>query len=204
MIFSKKTKRVITAFIFGSIAASITIIAPAQSQEISSTYTQLDLDNCKLLTREELGLPALEEDEMGMDGGRWLCVGYNNSIVYVGEGDLRFFVSFGQNAMQETAASQTLAPFNYLGETLEWRVKNIDGKWVPFATILRWTTEIGDGSMPDGSTLIVTKLEPGNVCQVARIDAKNVTDANQVARDIADTRVDDFNCLSDQIILLPG
>ncbi|VAW17128.1 hypothetical protein MNBD_ALPHA11-1503 [hydrothermal vent metagenome] len=204
MIFSEKTKRVLTAFLFGVISTSITIVAPAQAQEISSTYTQLDLDNCKLLTRKELGLPTLEKEEMGIDGGRWLCVGYNNSIVYVSEGDLRFFVSFGQNAMREPAASQTLAPFNYLGETLEWRVKNIDGSWVPFATILRWTTEIGDGSQPDGSTLIVTKLEQGNVCQVARIDAKNVADANQVARDIADTKVDDFNCQSDQIILLPG
>ncbi|MCF6325959.1 MAG: hypothetical protein L3J21_01560 [Devosiaceae bacterium] len=174
MIFSKKTTRVLTAFIFGSIAASITIITPAQAQEISSVYTQLDLDNCKLLTREELGLPALEEEEMGVDGGSWLCVGYDNSIVYVSEGDLRFVVSFGQNAMREPAASQTLAPFNYLGETLEWRVKNINGSWVPFATILRWTTEIGDGSQPDGSTLIVTKLEPGSVCQVARIDAKKL------------------------------
>lgn len=204
MIFSEKTKRVLTAFLFVATSASLAIIAPAQAQEIDSVYTQLDLDNCKLLTREELGLPALQEDELGTDGGRWLCVGYNNSIVYVGEGDLRFVVSFGQNAMQEPAASQTLAPFNYLGETMEWRVRNVNGSWVPFATILRWTTEIGDGSQPDGSTLIVTKLEPGNVCQVARINAKNVADANQVARDIADTRVDDFNCQSDQIILLPA
>jgi len=77
MIFLKKIQHVLTALMFGAISISITIITPAQAQEISSVYTQLDLDNCKLLTRDELGLPAFEEEEMGIRaaaGYAWVMI----------------------------------------------------------------------------------------------------------------------------------
>ncbi len=178
--------------------------------EISSTYSKLNLDKCRLLTRQELGMPELTQEEQGVAGSQWLCMGYNNSIIYVSEGDLRFFVSYGENAMQERAASQTLPAFNFIGETIEWRVQKVNGAWVPFATILRWHTESGDMAQDKGEVLIVTKLEPGNTCHVAYIDAKmpvlaNQTfNANEIARQFADNEVADFNCQTDDILLYPS
>ena len=178
--------------------------------EFSSAYTKLDLDKCHLLTQQDLGLPELTEEELGVAGGRWLCVGYNNFIVYVAEGDLRQFVSYGANAMNERAAEQTLPAFNYVGKTIEWRVKKINNEWVPFATILRWHTASGEMSEDKGEVLVVTKLEPGNTCHVASIDAKMPAitnpkfNANEIARDFADNEVAGFDCQTDDILFYPS
>ena len=179
-------------------------------RDYSSTYTSLDLEKCHLITQAELGLPELTEEEMGTMGGQWLCRGYNNSIVYVAEGDLRMFVSYGQNALDERASHQTLPAFNFVGETLEWRLRTEQSstsstpEQIPFATILRWHTESGDMAQNKGEILIVTKLEPGNTCHVAYIDAKLVPNANQIARDFADTEVAGFNCKTDDIFYVPS
>ncbi len=178
--------------------------------EISSAYSKLDLDECRLLTQAELGLPELTEEEMGIAGGQWLCVGYNNSIIYAAEGDLRMFVSYGANAMNERAAEQTLPAFNFVGDTIEWRVQKVNGAWVPFATILRWHTESGDMAQDKGEVLVVTKLEPGNTCHVAYIDAKMPIldnpklNANEIARQFADNEVAGFDCQTDDILLYPS
>ncbi len=189
--------------VLGVFAIMIMALSQARAGERDSVYSRLDLDECRAVSDRELGLPEPGEEEMAMDGGRWLCAGYDGRIVYVVEEDLRFFVSFGSAAMGEMAAGQTFVTFNNIGDTLEWRVERKDGKWVPFATILRWTTEIGDGSQPDGSFLVVTGLEPGNVCQVARINASVIIDANRVAREIADNEVAGFDCMNDEMILVP-
>ncbi len=177
---------------------------PLKAQQISSLYTKLDLDECTLITNADLGLPEPVEEELGMGDARFACVGYNNSLVYVTEGDLRMFVSFGLGAMQEKAAEQTLPAFNTIGDTLEWRVAYKNGQWVPFATILRWKTQIGDGSQPDGQILVVTKLEPGNVCHVAYINATLIANANEEARRFADNQVPGFDCSRDRITYVPG
>ncbi|HHG90431.1 MAG TPA: hypothetical protein ENJ90_08145 [Devosia sp.] len=198
--------RIISALL-AAVAAGIVVFAPlpasAQTAQYSSVYTKLDLDQCTPITNAQLGLPEPSEEELGTDGGRWACLGYNNELVYVAEGDLRMFVSFGLGAMQEVAAEQTLAQFNTIGETLEWRLVYRNDQWVPFATILRWKTQIGDGSEPDGEVLIVTKLEPGNVCHVAHVDARKTPDANEVARQFADTQAPGFDCSSDKIFYVP-
>ncbi len=201
--FENSLPSTLFALAMTSLFALAPVPALAQSAQYSSVYTKLDLDQCTPLTNADLGLPALSEEEMGTDGGRWACLGYNNELVYVAEGDLRMFVSFGLGAMQEAAASQTLPQFNTIGETLEWRLVYQNDQWVPFATILRWKTQIGDGSEPDGEVLIVTKLEPGNVCHVAHIDARKTPNANEVARQFADNQAAGFNCSSDKIFYVP-
>ncbi len=179
-------------------------VFPASAQQTDSAYTSIDLEKCHRITRAELGLPEQSEEEAGTDGGQWLCVGYDNSIVYVAEGDLRQFVSYGSNAMQEMAARQTLPAFNRVGDTIEWRLRKVNGQWVPFATILRWHTESGDAAQDRGQVLVVTRLEPGNTCHVAYVDALLTPDANQVARDIADAEAEKFNCASDDILAVPS
>ena len=173
----------------------------------SSAFTPLDLDKCHLLTRAELGLPELSEEEEGVDGGSWLCIGYARSIVYVAEGDLRMFVSYGPDALRERAASQTLPEFNYLGDKIEWRLRPSEngekGSGTPFAIIVTWIIESGDSTQESAEVLVVTKLEPGNTCHVAYIDSSLVPNAHDVALWYADNEVDGFNCATDDVLVVP-
>lgn len=147
---------------------------------VTSVYTKIELEACK-------ALPAPQEE--GTWGGWWMCSGYQGIPVYVAEGDLRMFVSFGPNARNEPAAGQTLPNFNTINQTLEWRLR--DG--VPFATILRWFPQDG-ATGKTGSILIVTRYQPGSVCQIAMIDARVNANANELARKAADTMAETFDC----------
>ena len=156
-------------------------VTPVYAGEISSVYTSLDLDKCKLLASNpnEGGWAVFE------------CRGHNGVRVRVAEGDLRFFVSFGPNAEKQIAATQTLTPFNTIHKTLEWRVERKGGAWVPFATILRY---FWDSNGKKGQTLVVTKLEGTEACQVAHIVADGNPKANELARKAADTQARTFKC----------
>lgn len=161
--------------------------ALASASDISSAYTKIDLDQCRL--REA----AAEE---GTFGGSWDCAGYAGIPVYVMEGDLRMFVSFGTNAAAEIAAEQTLPNFNTINETLEWRLRG--GR--PFAAILRWFLDDGEGGKA-GSVLIVTQLVPRATCQVARVDAGANRNANVLARQAADQLAGNFDCNQPPVII---
>lgn len=165
-------------------AATILAVFPAVSDaaDITSAYTKLDLDACQWRQ------PAGDEQE-GVDGGTADCPGFAGIPVYVSEGDLRMFVSFGHDAENEPAAHQTLPNFNSINDTLEWRLR--DGR--PFATILRWFPSEGSGGK-QGNILIVTRIAPGATCQVARIDAQVNANANVLARQAADKFANGFDC----------
>ncbi len=164
-------------------------VQPGHTSSITSDYTKIKLDACQLIQAPS------EED--GTMGGAWLCEGYKGQPVYVAEGDLRMFVSFGANAINEPAATQTLPAFNTINETLEWRLR--DG--VPFATILRWFPSVGDG-ITTGSVLIVTQIQPGGgVCQVARVDARANKNANVLAREAADSLAGNFQCGTSPVVI---
>lgn len=171
--------RIIAPLCFALAALIVTV--PAQAGQISSLYTSLDLDKCKLVQSNP--------DEGGW--AQWTCKGHMGMAVRVAEGDLRFFVSFGPGAEKQTAASQTLAPFNTIHTTLEWRVERRGKKWVPFATILRY---FWDSDGRKGQTLVVTKLGANDACHVAHIIADGNPEANQQARKAADTRARAFKC----------
>ncbi len=156
------------------------------NNEISSAYTKLDLDECLLLYADDIV-------------AEWACPGYKGYPLYVAEGDLRFFVSYGFFALDEKAASQTLPAFNYINDIIEWRLKKINGDFMPFATILRWKTESGEYGEVKSEILVVTKLEQNNTCHIAYINAKMVPNANELAREIADNKAENFNCETDEI-----
>ena len=160
------------------------LAAPAAAQN-SSTYTKIILDQCQFQAPDP-------EDPLG--GGIWWCDGYQGIPVRVAEGDARFLVSYGVNAATEPAAGQTLPQFNTVGETLEWRLgRGANGQLLPFATILRFYTDSGDGSR--GQYLVVTKLGgPGQVCHVGWINAQTNPNANELARHVADTEAPRFIC----------
>ncbi|MEP3431463.1 MAG: hypothetical protein ABJN98_22460 [Roseibium sp.] len=159
-----------------------------QAADITSDYTKIQLEKCNLFEPPSTG--------EGTFGGSWQCQGYQGQPVYVAEGDLRMFVSFGVNAQNEPAARQTLPNFNTINDTLEWRLRG----GVPFATILRWFPSLDDGS--NGSVLIVTQLRPGGgTCQIARIDAQANRNANVMARQAADQMAGGFDCNGQPTIL---
>jgi hypothetical protein len=161
-------------------------VIPASAGEVSSIYTSLDLEKKCILVKS---IP----NEGG--GAIWNCKGHKGLRVRVAEGDLRFFVSFGKNADKQTASRQTLAPFNNIHKTLEWRVERIGTAWVPFATILRYFWD-SDGRR--GQTLVVTKLGQNDACHIAHIAANGKENANELARRIADKRARAFDCNNTQ------
>ena len=177
--------------IFMAVAVAAMIASPAHAANFDSTYTEINLDDCMVLEADDFG-------------ASFACPGYKGYPLYIAEGDLRFFVSYGFGAPDERAASQTLPQFNTINKTLEWRLSNQSGDWKPFATILRWFTQTGDGSEPDGQTLIVTKITPGNTCHIAYIDAKRTPNANIMARDIADNYAAQFDCATTQPARVPN
>ncbi|MEO5805291.1 hypothetical protein [Devosia sp.] len=168
------------------VLALLTMAAPAQAAGFDSAYTDINLDECSVATADDFG-------------SSWACPGYKGYPVYVAEGDLRMFVSYGFGAQTEMAAQQTPPPFNTLGPKIEWRLSNASGGFKPIATIVRYLTE-WDGSGPTikGQVLVVTQLVSGNTCHIAYIDALANADANEQARAIAD-KSGTFDCQNDAI-----
>jgi hypothetical protein len=147
-----------------------------------SVYTDLMLDQCQVTSKSE-------EDE----SVTWQCQGYEGMPIYVAEGDLRAFVSYGDKALEERAATQTLGPFSRLHTKLEWRITtDADGKKTPIATILRYFLTV-EGK-PDHQVLVVTQVKPGATCHIAYIDAIANKNANQDARAAADRLAGSFDC----------
>lgn len=143
----------------------------------------------------------LHADDFGVS---YACPGYKGYPLWVAEGDLRFFVSYGFDAPNKRAASQTPPQFNNIGTTLEWRLSNQSGDWKPIATILRWHLQVGDGSEPDSQILVVTKIGETDACHIAYIDTKLIPNANEVARQWADSTAEIFDCEAEDPYLVPS
>lgn len=169
-----------------AIALALSLV-PVRSaaEEVTSVYTSLKLARCQNVT------PAEMEDY----GTVWRCEGHDGVAVRVAEGDLRFFVSYGPKAAEQTAAYETLPQFNSVGETLEWRVRREGGRLVPFATILRFSWSVDERK---GSTLVVTKLDKDDACHIAYVEASGNPKANELARAIADRDAPSFRCKQDK------
>ena len=160
----------------------------ASAQTVISTYTDVDLDTCTVVSADDFG-------------ATWACPGYKGIPVMIGEGDLRFFVSYGLTSTTERAAEQTLPPFNHLGSRIEWRIGNVGGEITPFATILRFFVARPDGEEGEGQVLVVTRLGPGATCHVAYVDAQANSNANELARKAADETAQGFDCANEPEII---
>src|SRR5688572_15878762 len=163
------------------------LAAPAAAQENQSTYTDLNLDECSIVSSDDMG-------------STWTCSGYRGIPVMVGEGDLRFFISYGLKMTEERAAEQALPPFNHPGEKIEWRLGMKDGELKPIATILRYFTQREEGE-DEAQILVVTRLGLGATCHVAYIDATANDDANELAQRAADEIAPDFDCADEPEIV---
>jgi len=72
------------------------------------------------------------------------------------------------------------------------------------AMIQRWhladiQDEDKDGRPNTKQMLAVTRLSPGPVCHVAFVDVKANPNANELAREAADTLARDFKCGTDKV-----
>lgn len=161
----------------------------AGAAEIRAEYTDLKFDECTVY----------EADDMGSTSA---CPGYRGVPVVIAEGDLRMFVTYGVRPLEEKAAQQTLPPFNYLGQKIEWRVEDDGESLIPRATILRWFTS-GDNGEQKGQVLVVTQLKLGATCHIAYIDALAVKNANELARQIADEKAGSFDCSNEPETIQP-
>ncbi len=171
-----------------SALAGLALGTNAMAADIDVAYTDTDLNNCTVINADDFG-------------ATFACPGWRGIPVMIAEGDLRFFVSYGLNAVNERAAHQTLPQFNTIGAKIEWRITNRTGDWRPYATILRYYTDNEGG--PEGQTLVVTKIEQGNTCQIARVDARKYKDANAIASKLADDLAFDFDCSNEPIEYQP-
>jgi len=110
-------------------------------------------------------------------------------------GTLRRHPGVAGEAAGEPAAGQGFGQFNSAADTIEWRLAG--GK--PFAIIQRWFVADADAPEKNGrpqskQILIVTRLPPGPVCQVARIEVKGTPNANEAARKAADETARGYLC----------
>lgn len=157
---------------------AVAMAEPAAAQ--TSAYTALDLALCSQR-------PTDPRDELPLIV--WDCPGYAGISVLVSESDGRISIAYGVAGPAELGLGQTLPEFNTVGETLEWRV---DGAGTPYATILRYLIDPGDGGTR-GEVLVVTRL--GNpYCHIAYVDALANTDANALARRAGDLFARSFDC----------
>ena len=163
--------------------------ASGPTRAAESSYTDFNTKKCRHMPGKEVE-----------DYGEWRCTGFKGIPVYMRAGDQRIYVSYGKNAMDELAASQTLASFNGEGNRIEWRLE----KGKPFATIMRWSTARADekGDPMRGSTLVVTRLGAGGVCHIGYVDGRANKNANELARKIADESARSFVCGKDKPIML--
>lgn len=166
-------------------ALSLTAIAinSASAQSYTSAYTKLNFDqHCAVLEEYELGVSAK-------------CSGYKDYPVYFSEGDLRAMVRFGHTT-PKTDRWESFGQFNNVGNTIEWRLS----AEVPTATILRWhiDTEDSQGNRKEGQVLVVSTVanydNPDNACIAGYVDALANSNANVLARNVADTIAIYFKC----------
>ncbi|MGV2494808.1 hypothetical protein [Pelagerythrobacter aerophilus] len=152
---------------------------PADADGYSSAYTAFDLDVCRVTGEASEGASV-----------DYACPGRGDVPIFVHLGDGRLDIDAGVDGEE----FMTIGAFNELGERLEWRMK--DG--APFAVIFRYrdVAPQSTGRTVIGVEKIGRQGAPG--CRVAQI-AGDTPGANRVAREIADTRANDFRCGVDEM-----
>jgi hypothetical protein len=158
--------------------------ASANAQKPESRYVKFDLGACE----------TIKQDEESQSITLW-CESDGDYGIYFAEGDIRHYVGYGRNGLNQRAFTQTLAPFNHINNVIELRQHEGDGE--PYAAILRYYTDSGMGEENSkGEVLVVTKLDGEEACHMAYIDARANPNPNELAREVADGD-EGFDCLTD-------
>ena len=138
--------------------------------QFTSDYTDLKTTECTIVELDEEGAGYIREQ----------CGAFKGVPLFRVEGDLR------QNAYAGNLPSgqTTIAPFNYLGDKVEWRMQS--GK--PIALIYRLRADAPDMPGNGKTQLFVQKIGVGQdkSCIIGMV-AGNFPKANEKVREIADT-----------------
>ncbi len=177
------------------ILLSLSATSPVAAQGITSAYSKLDFDNgCQWAESQ-----SEEEAQMG---GSAVCAGFGEYDVHFAEWDIRQFLAYGPVDDPEAFASG-FGQWNSVHDVIEWRLEGDR----PFATIHRWFLDNIDpdtgAAVPEsrGQVLaIATVADPAlpegqrKSCVVGYVDALANSDANVMARKVADEIARDFRC----------
>ena len=148
---------------------------PAPDGRFSSRYTDLDLDDCELVSQQTEG-----------EGSTWRCPGLGDMALVVMSGDGRMDLDAGA----DNGAWESIGAFNAEPGTVEWRMA--DG--VPLAIIYRLRDVTPQGN---GKTVLMVETVGEDGCLVGRV-AGDTPQANARARTIADEAADGFACGTDE------
>lgn len=123
-----------TSILATALAAAASTAPATPRAPLSSAYTRIDLDRCKLIYREAEGASAT-----------WRCPGLGKIPLFVKLGDERFDIDAGREGRD---LIDSMA-FDEVPSTVEWRLK----LGVPFAIIYRLT--VANLELPKTSRLLV-------------------------------------------------
>lgn len=180
-----------TAFILSAISAALATAAHAE--QVTSRYTDLDLDRCTLVEHQD-------------EGGYWRydcgpAFGYRVEYTVFDARDSLSLIR-GNTKIDLPSWEVTNGAFNSLGTKLEWRGVVADGEFRPFAQILRVLVSIptDEGDWDQRNVLMVSKIQGDTACLVGTVDARVHADANARARQLADSRARSFRCGTDAAV----
>lgn len=167
------------------LAAFFAAPVAAQAQDAASRYIKFEIEKCTIIEQDKAAGSVLRH-----------CAGLGDDEVYLAENDLRVFVGFGPDGLRQKAFSQTLAPFNRIHDTIEFRQR--PGADAPHAAILRYFTNDAQGEAK-GQVLVVTRMAGSQACHMAYIDALANPNPNALAQETADEDAADFDCESGDV-----
>ena len=171
--------------------AAIIALTPFAAWSGESSFSKLDFDkHCKF--------EKPSDDENAGPGSSATCQIGGAPAIYFMEGDLRQSVGFGASKQY-----QSFGQFNRMNNVIEWRADS--GK--PYAAIVRFFIENmnPDTGIPDkarlGQILVIHRVaehEGAKTCIVGLVDARANTNANVLAKQVADDLAVSFECNTDK------
>jgi hypothetical protein len=178
-------------------AAALAGAQPA-SADIFSAYTDIDAEKtCSVFS----------SSQEGGEFANLICNGYKGYPVLIYSGDLRESLFYGLPPGGDLApAWESFGAFNSTGAKIEWRVEKDEYREAPFATIHRWFVS-NDPDNPDKPVEILVVEKVGSLherdgCAVGLVMATGNPKANEDARRIADREARNFQCGSDERIVI--
>ena len=186
----------------------------AFATQYTSQYSDLDFDKCAIIEEDsEVGYVEWRcpgtygYDVLASDGDARLYLAYvPESYVVPQPIDDLLVVEGTKNGEMPSAEAivdaeagvgigQTISYFNTAGPKIEWRAANVPDA-EPFATIVRYhyQTQDEEGGFVNNQALVVSRFRFGHSCHVAYIDALANSNANLMAREVADKFANSGDC----------